>query len=899
MRRVEPLLSRSLSGESLNENVNSVQQQPRSELFSLLSAQSNATPASVAPTSSTPLRREVPAISGPITEGELHQLMGTIKQYIPPVEFRPDVEDLLKDYVRSSWPRRKGQKPLSQLIIEMQHPCTEEWFTQYDLNERIHKIKDELEQSEVALAEAQRKSDTHHIAVYDRSVQDLNSSLITRIEETGKFFTEGIFSHFENNLLFGEDGRPIGSSDGRFGKCNEVLRKQKAARNAIRRPSAAAAPALSNIAPFTGKNKPGVPNYATMYRISDNKVREEFKQQRRAEYQQELARKEITRRDTEAQSEVQSEVLAEIPTSYLPAPKRGMFGTSPDPVTTLYTTTVMPLLKEKLKTHIKTDLTKFETYENEMQTACFKELLLNKLGALLQSKKKVPADALVTILNTQVQILVQAITGGVIPLIKENIEFIKDIPVRFLGAAGAAFPTCETSFQNLPVLLERLNNLKFTYASMEDIVRYRSLLDVIRRWDSSNYGKVGFMKSAIDAVALNLTRRENELRKSVAATPNISAQVDSNIEEIMNALQALVPADAEIRRSYFTTDRYKGVDIGIGEEIANLLRVKPVSLADVLKNIAYPCFQAYFADLLNTFKGLKHENRNKPLVNPVITRIQTILAPVVVNGFVESFRDKLTFKNNAPTGFSSAEFKRKYPTCHALLQKRYADSEKIGNAGYYVLPSVSLLYKSPAQKVYNQNLPNIIAKLNEILPMTYNINEYLNAIKEADFKTRLIDLLGRLGNTIVEKDIITIGRALIGNYTPGSNTIVLYPPPIAAKAAASEATVTDEALQMVNSSPNGFEEIGISNFDPHAYAGRKVSVNNGAGVGPLYNLYGGRSRSNKMGSKGRENVTRRGRRAYNILRSPRTLSSYRSKKNRSRTARRTRRRSSATSVTAF
>ena len=884
MRRVEPLLSRSLSETSLNENINSVQQPPRSELFSLLSAQQNASSPPPVPTSSSQLRREVPALSGPITEGDLNLLMGTIKQYIPPVEFRPDVELLLKDYVRSSWPRRKGQKPLSQLIIEMQHPCTEEWFTQYDLNERIHNIKDELEQSEVALAEAQRKSDAHHIAVYDRSVKDLNSSLITRIEETGKFFTEGIFSHFENNLLFGEDGRPIGSSDKRFGKCNEVLRKQKAARNAIRRPSAAAAPAasaLSNIAPFTGKNKPGVPNYATMYRISDNKIREEFKQQRRAEYQQELARKEITRRDTEAQSEVQSELLAEIPTSYLPAPKRGMFGTSTDPVTTLYTTTVMPLLKEKLKAHIKTDLTKFETYENEMQTACFKELLLNKLRALLQSKKKVPAEELATILNTQAQILVQAITGGVIPLIKENIEFIKDIPVRFLGAAGAAFPTCETSFQNLPVLLERLNNLKFTYASMEDIVRYRSLLDVIRRWDSSNYGKVGFMRSAIDAVALNLTRRENELRKSVAATPNISAQVDSNIEEIMNALQALVPTDVEIRRAYFTQNRYKGIDIGIGEEIANLLRMRPFTLATVLKNIANPCFRAYFADALNTFKGLIRENRNKPLVNPIITRIQTEIAPAIVNGFTETFRDKLTFKNNAPTGFSSAEFKRKYPTCHALLQQRYTDSEKIGNAGYSALPSVSIVYKSQQQKLYSQTLPSIIAAINIILPATYNIGEITNNIKDATFKERLNTLLGEFGKIMTQEDVTTIANALIGIFTSSShNSTELL------RGRAREESREESDGEMVNSTPNGFAGTG---FNPHAYAREStVSTSDGRLV---YNWEGGYRRSHKkMGSNGRENVTRRGRRAHNKLRGPRITIA---KKNRSRAARRTRRRSSA------
>jgi hypothetical protein len=172
--------------------------------------------------------------------------------------------------------------------------------------------------------------------------------------------------------------------------------------------------------------------------------------------------------------------------------------------------------------------------------------------------------------------------------------------------------------------------------------------------------------------------------------------------------------------------------------------------------------------------------------------------------------------------------------------------------------------------------------------MVYNITEYINNIKDPAFKERLNILLGEFGKTMTHDDVTTIANALIGNFVPEHNSTELL------RGRTREESREESDGEMVNSTPNGFAGTGLANYNPHAYA-RESSASTMDGR-LVYNLEGGRSRSNKKGSNGRENVTRRRRRSYNILRSPRTLSS---KKNRSRATRRTRRRSSATSVTAF
>ena len=115
---------RRLNQTYIAANSNLVNPPVRSELASVLSApQPQKRQQQSAPNVT---REEVPTV--PITEDELNQLMNTVKNYHPPVEFIPEVEALLRDYIRKTWRQRKEQKSFDQLMIEIQHPCSEEFL---------------------------------------------------------------------------------------------------------------------------------------------------------------------------------------------------------------------------------------------------------------------------------------------------------------------------------------------------------------------------------------------------------------------------------------------------------------------------------------------------------------------------------------------------------------------------------------------------------------------------------------------------------------------------------------------------------------------------------------------------------------------------------------------------
>ena len=129
-------------------------------------------------------------------------------------------------YIASNWASRPGKKTPFQIMAELLHDCTQEYLTKLmsgagstpGLNEDIASKTQEMD--------AASKEDK---GVYADLIH-------IKLEEISKLFTEGYTGVFRENLLFDDEGRPIGvrESSGdreyRFPKCHARLAEDHVAR---------------------------------------------------------------------------------------------------------------------------------------------------------------------------------------------------------------------------------------------------------------------------------------------------------------------------------------------------------------------------------------------------------------------------------------------------------------------------------------------------------------------------------------------------------------------------------------------------------------------------------------------------------------------------------------------
>ena len=146
--------------------------------------------------------------------------------YYPPLRFSPFVKAEMKKYILENWSSRPGKKTPFQIMSELLHDCTQEYLMKLmlgagsapGLNEDIARKTQEMD--------AASKED-----------KGLYADLIhIKLKEISKLFTEGYSGVFRENLLFDDEGRPIGvrESSGdreyRFPKCHARLAEDHTAR---------------------------------------------------------------------------------------------------------------------------------------------------------------------------------------------------------------------------------------------------------------------------------------------------------------------------------------------------------------------------------------------------------------------------------------------------------------------------------------------------------------------------------------------------------------------------------------------------------------------------------------------------------------------------------------------
>ena len=133
--------------------------------------------------------------------------------------FPPEIMEKMKGFIVKNWSTRDGKKSMQRLIYEIDHICTKEYLGKLLQGDEAHaswvesiqeRYKDISEQSEAA------------------SINLMIKSVDEQIEEVSKFFTDGFFSVFRDNLVFNEKGEPISVRDNagdrlRFKQCHEKL----------------------------------------------------------------------------------------------------------------------------------------------------------------------------------------------------------------------------------------------------------------------------------------------------------------------------------------------------------------------------------------------------------------------------------------------------------------------------------------------------------------------------------------------------------------------------------------------------------------------------------------------------------------------------------------------------
>jgi hypothetical protein len=337
-------------------------------------------PTQEVPTVPIPEVPAVPAVAEEnITEEQITELLSTVTRYNPPVEFNDYIKTKFRDYIRKNWLTRPGHKSLSQLIFEMEHPCTEDFFqinsnrSQDNLNDKMDRLMKEIELNP-------------NVAKEIEGMIDMN------IEQHAVYFIEGYPLVLKDNLVF-ENGQPIGVQGGdrtRFRKCNEVLTRQKTARNAV-------APRVDETAKAFALRK---------VRAAGEVIREFKAEQRRQ--QQEAITAEFAARGVRALANTNAEVariaaapaaklkegaartialdLVDIPLSYLP--KKKMF--SNPRVTFVYQSLMGRISGELVNILVTKDESEFaalkEKYARELRSDCFQDLLISTINQIIKSK---------------------------------------------------------------------------------------------------------------------------------------------------------------------------------------------------------------------------------------------------------------------------------------------------------------------------------------------------------------------------------------------------------------------------------------------------------------------------------------------------------------------------------
>jgi hypothetical protein len=138
-----------------------------------------------------------------ITDEQIETLLNIPSTlYYPPVHFSPFIRSELKRYIQTSWEGRAGKKSLEQITAELVHTCTQEYLTKFfyppppilGLNELIEQKKAQIADPAVS-----------------GNIKEAHANVISDIlKSVAILFTEGYISTFKENLLFSEDGRPIG-----------------------------------------------------------------------------------------------------------------------------------------------------------------------------------------------------------------------------------------------------------------------------------------------------------------------------------------------------------------------------------------------------------------------------------------------------------------------------------------------------------------------------------------------------------------------------------------------------------------------------------------------------------------------------------------------------------------
>ena len=596
------------------------------------------------------------------------------------------------------------------------------------------------------------------------------------------------------------------------------------------------------------------------------------------------------------------------------------------------------ILNEQL---ILTEQKTWDSYFENIKTECFKEYLINFLNQLItpsEGRRNLSEEVLEILENDKIKGLALAIQQGIIKNLKENIVFLEDIPVRFKKEDSERHAKCENSFKNVPMdnLRATLSSLPTDTIDLETITQYRELIDVIRRWHFAEYkrkekGIESSFKKLIDDVAMKLTQREILLLKKTEGSDSVIADVN----RIMSELEILIRDNSRF------LETFNHIKIGIKEEVKNILVVKPYTIDTIVANITSICFKEYFMEFLVLVGDPMRENSDKPLVNPAITRIK-ILATVIVDGFVETSREKITFKNKLPAEFSNVEYRKKYPKCELQFKQRFRNSDSIVKAGYSSLPS-AMFTTTPQQARYKSVMEKIYINILRNLPNTRNMTAIINEIKSKCFQDTLkvyIDtapvtipadtLAAGLADALTKDCHAFLGTLIDGTMESFVNAIdrdqrdlINYSDrlqkllPIYFNTNKHnddiERVLTVFARDIFNSITNPTvaslrsfiigKRPALANVRPTAPAsvpGAPADDDEGMPISELplpvhayANWKGGRSRSHKKSHrKIRGHVTRRGRRAHSVLRGPRTIT-IKGKKNSRRAARRTRRRSAA------
>jgi hypothetical protein len=142
----------------------------------------------------------------------------------PGVRFPPEIKDKFRFFIKKQWATREGKKSAFELFKEASHPCSHEFFYKLingaptDEGDMAKGLPELYEEKKAAIRELDPNN--------KQFIEDSMKGIDIQFSELAKFFTEGIFLHLENNLLF-RKGKPIAVKEGaqrdRMQQCHAKL----------------------------------------------------------------------------------------------------------------------------------------------------------------------------------------------------------------------------------------------------------------------------------------------------------------------------------------------------------------------------------------------------------------------------------------------------------------------------------------------------------------------------------------------------------------------------------------------------------------------------------------------------------------------------------------------------